>query len=89
MCLLFEYDDRGGSLKRKRRGYDMVPKKMFGTFRFDLRFTFSRRKGTVMKIFLKLALALGFVGTLAACNTIDGVGKDVEVAGEEIQDAAD
>ena len=42
-----------------------------------------------MKFFVKLALALGFVGTLAACNTIDGVGKDVETAGEEIQDAAD
>jgi predicted small secreted protein len=67
----------------------MVPKKMFGTFGYDLRFILFRRKGTEMKIFLKLALALGFFSTLAACNTIDGVGKDVESAGEEIQDAAD
>ena len=42
-----------------------------------------------MKLFVKLALALGFISTVAACNTIEGVGKDVETAGEEIQDAAD
>ena len=42
-----------------------------------------------MKLFAKVALALGFFGTLAACNTIDGVGKDVEQAGEEIQDTVD
>ena len=26
---------------------------------------------------------------LSACNTIDGAGKDIEAAGEEIQEAAD
>lgn len=39
-----------------------------------------------MKTILKLALALGFLTTVTACNTIDGFGKDVETAGEEIQD---
>lgn len=42
-----------------------------------------------MKQLLKWTLALGFFTTLTACNTLDGVGKDVEQAGEEIQDAAD
>lgn len=27
--------------------------------------------------------------TLAGCNTVDGAGKDIERAGEEIQKAAD
>jgi predicted small secreted protein len=31
----------------------------------------------------------GFVLTLVACNTIKGVGKDTEVAGEVIQKEAD
>lgn len=46
-------------------------------------------KETSMKTIVKLAIALGFMSAVTACNTIDGVGKDVEVAGEEIQDAAD
>lgn len=33
-----------------------------------------------------LALALGALG---ACNTTEGAGKDMEAAGEAIQDAAD
>lgn len=41
----------------------------------------------------KLALALlvaGFsAGALAACNTVDGAGEDIESAGEAIQDGAD
>ena len=42
-----------------------------------------------MKTIVKIAIALGFMSAVTACNTVDGVGKDVEVAGEEIQDAAD
>lgn len=42
-----------------------------------------------MKMFVKLALALGFVTSLAACNTIQGAGQDIEKAGESIEDAAD
>lgn len=26
---------------------------------------------------------------LAGCNTVEGAGKDIEAAGEEVQDAAD
>ncbi len=33
------------------------------------------------------AAALGFLA-LSGCNTMDGAGKDIEKAGEKIQDAA-
>jgi predicted small secreted protein len=39
-------------------------------------------------IFLTL-LMLVFVGTSVACNTVHGLGQDVERAGEKTQDAAD
>lgn len=33
---------------------------------------------------------LGFaLGSLTACNTIEGAGQDIKGAGEEIEDAAD
>ncbi|WP_206860131.1 entericidin A/B family lipoprotein [Lysobacter changpingensis] len=35
-----------------------------------------------------LLLALFSVGTLSACNTIAGAGKDVQKAGEKVEDAA-
>jgi entericidin A len=38
----------------------------------------------VVSISLSLSLSLGLVG----CNTIAGIGKDVERAGEKVQDAA-
>ena len=34
-------------------------------------------------------LMLGILGTSAACNTVHGLGQDVERAGEKTQDAAD
>lgn len=37
---------------------------------------------------LLLALLLGSSGLLAACNTVDGAGKDIERGGEKVQDAA-
>ena len=42
---------------------------------------------------LKRLLPLGFLiaalaGSLSACNTIEGAGKDIEEAGEEIQEEA-
>jgi predicted small secreted protein len=36
-----------------------------------------------------LLLALMAAMVLGGCNTIEGAGKDVEKAGEEVQDAAD
>ena len=46
---------------------------------------------TTRKFFAALCLALlfGSVGSLTACNTVEGAGKDVQKAGEEIEDAAD
>jgi len=39
---------------------------------------------------LALVLLLGtFIFSLAACNTIEGAGKDIEAGGKAIQDAAD
>ncbi len=34
-------------------------------------------------------LMFGSSMALAACNTVEGAGKDVESAGEAVQDAAD
>lgn len=36
-----------------------------------------------------LLLSLGLVALSAACNTVEGAGKDIEAGGEAIQDAAD
>ena len=36
-----------------------------------------------------LLLALMAAMVLGGCNTIEGAGKDIEEAGEEVQDAAD
>ncbi len=41
-----------------------------------------------IKIILS-ALMVAMVFSLSACNTIEGVGKDVKKAGEKIEDAAD
>ncbi|WP_297809399.1 entericidin A/B family lipoprotein [uncultured Methylophaga sp.] len=39
--------------------------------------------------FLTLLLTLAFSLSLTACNTVEGVGKDVEAAGDAIEDSAD
>lgn len=36
-----------------------------------------------------LLLALTSLSFLSACNTIEGVGRDIEEAGEEIQEETD
>lgn len=36
-----------------------------------------------------LAASLFFIFSMAACATVEGVGEDIETAGEKIQDAAD
>lgn len=41
----------------------------------------------IRKLAAALCLALLF-GSLTACNTVEGAGKDVQKAGEEIEDAA-
>ncbi|MFC3551407.1 entericidin A/B family lipoprotein [Lysobacter cavernae] len=35
-----------------------------------------------------MLLALFSIGTLSACNTMAGAGKDVQKAGEKVEDAA-
>lgn len=37
---------------------------------------------------LFLVGVLGSMGTLSACNTVSGAGKDIERGGEKIQDAS-
>ena len=41
------------------------------------------------EIIFAMLMMLVLVGTNIACNTIHGVGQDVERAGEKTQDAAD
>lgn len=42
----------------------------------------------MMRKILVLAVMLGYMGVLIACNTIEGMGKDVERGGEGVQDVA-
>lgn len=41
-----------------------------------------------MKKLLKLLAMLGLLFALVGCNTVDGLGEDIEDAGESMQDAA-
>lgn len=43
---------------------------------------------TKTKVFLLIALAASSLG-LSACETMDGAGRDIEHAGESVQDAAE
>lgn len=45
-------------------------------------------KLTKPNLLLIITLLLG-VASLGACNTVDGAGRDIENAGEAVQDAAD
>ena len=42
-----------------------------------------------MESIIFAALMLLMLGTSVACNTVHGVGQDIERAGEKTQDAAD
>ncbi|WP_421781216.1 entericidin A/B family lipoprotein [Kiloniella litopenaei] len=42
-----------------------------------------------LKVLSVFATLLFSIGALSACNTIEGAGKDIEAAGESIEDAAD
>lgn len=39
--------------------------------------------------FLALLVSISGLLALSACNTMEGVGKDIQKAGERIEDAAD
>ena len=43
----------------------------------------------MLKKLMAIAIALGILVSISACNTIQGVGKDVERGGEKVQDAAE
>lgn len=40
------------------------------------------------RLIVLMLLALFSMGTLSACNTVAGAGKDVQKAGEAVEDAA-
>lgn len=43
---------------------------------------------TPWKKLLTIAMLTAFVGALAACETMEGAGQDIEAGGDAIQDAA-
>ncbi len=43
----------------------------------------------MLKKTLTLILTAAFIVALSGCNTVEGIGEDIEAAGEGIQDAAD
>lgn len=42
-----------------------------------------------MKLLLKTLASLGLLVGVAACNTVEGAGQDVEYVGERVSDASD
>ena len=51
------------------------------------RLIIERRTAMLKKIFATLML-LGMLGSIAGCNTVHGLGQDIERGGEKIQDKA-
>jgi entericidin B len=49
---------------------------------------FNRRKGYTMKRLIALLLAASFAALATGCNTMQGLGRDVERGGEKIQKEA-
>ncbi len=43
----------------------------------------------MMKRMIGLVLLSSYLALLAGCNTVRGVGKDIETVGEKIEEAAD
>jgi entericidin B len=48
----------------------------------------ARKEVTMLRRFLTLFMTVGILG-IAACNTVHGLGQDIERGGEKTQDAAD
>jgi predicted small secreted protein len=46
------------------------------------------RRYTMFKRILAALMLLGMLGTIAGCNTMQGLGADIERGGEKIQDKA-
>ena len=47
------------------------------------------RRKTLHRIIFATLITVAILGTNLACNTVHGVGRDIERAGEKTQDAAD
>jgi predicted small secreted protein len=43
----------------------------------------------MLRPFITIAICAFFLTALAGCNTVQGMGKDIEKAGEKTQEAAD
>jgi entericidin B len=43
----------------------------------------------MMKKILTLLMAFGMLGSIAACQTIEGAGRDIQRGGEAIEDTAE
>jgi predicted small secreted protein len=43
---------------------------------------------TAMKILTRVAMLLALAAALGACNTVQGMGKDIKKAGEKIEETA-
>ncbi len=46
-------------------------------------------KNSMMRTLLMLLLALFITAFTAGCNTMEGMGDDIEDAGDEVEEAAD
>ncbi len=46
-------------------------------------------KNSMMRILLMLLVAFFITGFSAGCNTMEGLGDDIEDAGDKIEDATD
>ncbi|HWW99888.1 entericidin A/B family lipoprotein [Collimonas sp.] len=42
----------------------------------------------MIKKVMVIAAMFGMFGAISACNTVSGMGKDVQTGGEKVQDAA-
>ncbi len=47
------------------------------------------RRNQMKRLMAMMLIAMFSLGTLSACNTMKGVGKDVEKVGDKVQEKAD
>jgi entericidin A len=49
----------------------------------------SMKRSALQRLVALMMLAMFSMGTLTACNTVAGAGKDIESAGDKIEDKAE
>ena len=47
----------------------------------------TKSKEVVMKMFFLMFAVMGALLTMSSCNTVEGIGKDAEKAGDAVKDA--